>query len=109
MKRHLLSDAEVAYYRKNGYVTPQYRLPADVLANLKHEVEALIDGNANIRSEQLAGAHVKTNADTGVKGNEDLLDYTRHPDLLDIVEQIIGPDIIMWGSQVFSKPAGDGM
>lgn len=55
------------------------------------------------------GAHIKANTDTGVKGNIELLDFTRHPDILDVVEQIIGPDIIMWGSQVFSKPAGDGM
>ncbi|HEX2590016.1 MAG TPA: phytanoyl-CoA dioxygenase family protein [Rhizomicrobium sp.] len=109
MKRHLLSDAEVAHYREHGYVTPQYRLPADVLAGLKGEIESLIDGNKSIRPEQLVGAHVANNKDTGVKGNADLIDFTRHPDILDIVEQVIGPDIIMWGSQVFSKPPGDGM
>jgi hypothetical protein len=109
MKRQLLSQAEVEHYRRDGYVTPQYRLPADVHARLKREVEALIDGNRDVRPEQLAGAHVKSNADTGVKGNTGLLDFTRNEDLLDIVEQIIGPDIVMWGSQVFSKPAHDGM
>ncbi len=77
MKRHLLTDAEVAHYRKDGYVTPNYRLPADVHANLKREIESLIDGNATLRPEQLAGAHIKNNADTGVKGNADLLDFTR--------------------------------
>jgi hypothetical protein len=109
MKRHLLSEAEVEHYRRDGYVTPAYRLPTDVLAALRVEIERLIDGNTAIRSEQLAGAHVKANADTGVVGNTALLDFTRYPDLLDVVEQVIGPDIIMWGSQVFSKPAGDGM
>jgi hypothetical protein len=109
MKRHLLSEAEVAHYKRDGYVTPAYRLPADVLATLRVEIERLIDGNAGIRPEQLAGAHIKANTDTGVVGNTALLDFTRHPDLLDIVEQLIGPDIVMWGSQVFSKPAGDGM
>ncbi len=109
MKRHLLSEAEIAAYKKKGYVTPSYRLPAEVLAKLRTEIERLIDGNAEIRPEQLAGAHIKANKDTGVAGNTDLLDFTRDPDLLDIVGQLIGPDIIMWGSQVFSKPAGDGM
>ncbi len=109
MKRHLLSEAEIESYRRKGYVTPRYRLPGDVLAGLKREIETLIDGNAGIRSEQLAGAHVKKNEDTGVAGNTALLDFTRYPDILDIVEQMIGPDIIMWGSQVFSKPAHDGM
>jgi len=109
MTRKLLSDAEVTHYRMHGYVTPRYRLPDDVIAQLKPAVERLIDNNADLRPEQLAGAHIRENRDTGVKGNVALLDFTRHPDILDIVEQVIGPDIIMWGSQVFSKPAGDGM
>jgi Phytanoyl-CoA dioxygenase (PhyH) len=109
MKRHLLSDAEVRSYRKNGYVTPQYRLPTGALADLRATVEALIDSNADVRPEQLVGAHIKNSKDTGVRGRGELLDFAQHPDLLDIAEQIIGPDLILWGSQVFSKPARDGM
>jgi hypothetical protein len=109
MKRHLLSDAEVSAYRKNGYVTPRYRLPTEMLAELRFAVEALIDGNASVRPEQLVGAHIRNSSDTGVRGRDELLEFSQNPDLLDIVEQIIGPDVILWGSQVFSKPAGDGM
>jgi hypothetical protein len=109
MKRHLLSDAEVTSYRRNGYVTPRYRLPADLLEKLRQDVEALIDGNKDVRPEQLVGAHIKNSKDTGVRGRDELLDFAQHPDLLDIAEQIIGPDLILWGSQVFSKPARDGM
>ncbi|MED5392467.1 MAG: phytanoyl-CoA dioxygenase family protein, partial [Pseudomonadota bacterium] len=29
--------------------------------------------------------------------------------ILDRVEQLIGPDIVLWGCQVFCKPASDGM
>ena len=69
----------------------------------------LIDGNTDVRPEQLVGAHIKSSKDTGVRGRDELLDFAQHPDLLDIAEQIIGPDLILWGSQVFSKPARDGM
>ena len=31
------------------------------------------------------------------------------PEILDLVEQVIGPDIILWGCHVFCKPAGDGL
>lgn len=109
MKRHLLSESEVDHYRVKGYVTPRYRLPEDVLAKLRREVEALIDSNAAIRPEQLVGAHIKSSKDTGVQGRSELLEFASNPDLLDIAEQLIGPDLILWGSQVFSKPAGDGM
>lgn len=109
MGRPLLSATEIEHYKSQGFVTPRYTLPPDVLVRLKASIEAVIDGNAAIRPEQLVGAHIKKSADTGVNGNERLLDFTRQPDILDMVEQLIGPDIIMWGSQVFSKPAGDGM
>ena len=52
---------------------------------------------------------IQKSDDTGVRGQQDLLEIARHPDLLDVAEQIVGPDIIFWGSQVFSKPAGDGL
>ena len=109
MGRPLLSTTEVEHYTAQGFVTPRYTLPSDVLAALRASIEGVIDGNSAIRPEQLVGAHIKKSADTGVTGNEALLDFTRHPDILDMVEQLIGPDIVMWGSQIFSKPAGDGM
>ena len=31
----------------------------------------------------------------------------RHPRVLDAVEDVLGPDILCWGSQFFAKPAGD--
>jgi hypothetical protein len=109
MERQLLSELEVAAYRQNGYVTPSYKLAPALLASLRGSVEALIDANSSVRPEQLVGAHIKNSKDTGVKGRDELVGFAQHPELLDIVEQIIGPDLILWGSQVFSKPAGDGM
>lgn len=108
-RRRLLSDAEVRAYREDGYVTPRYRLPAELLAELRRSVEGLIAENVSIRPEQLVGAHIENSVDTGVKGRPELLEFAQHPDLLDIAEQLIGPDLILWGSQVFSKPPGDGM
>jgi len=105
----LISDAEVAQYRRDGYVTPAFRLPSAALDDLRETIERLMRDNPDIRPEQLVGAHVKQSKDSGVKGSEALFEFTRRSDLLDVVERLIGPDIIMWGSQVFSKPAGDGM
>jgi hypothetical protein len=109
MGRKLLSDAEVEAYHRDGQLTPGHRLPADLVGRMRTHIEALIAGNPDIRPEQLAGAHIPRNADTGVQGVDALLECTRHPVILDMVEQLIGPDLIMWGSQVFSKPTGDGM
>lgn len=37
------------------------------------------------------------------------LGFCARPEILDYVESLIGPDIILWGSQVFCKPAATGM
>jgi hypothetical protein len=107
--RRLLSEGELAAYRRDGQVTPAHRLPDVLMAQLRAAVEGLMADNPDIRPEQLVGAHVARSDDSGVRGRVELLECARHPDLLDMAEQILGPDLIVWGSQVFSKPAGDGM
>ena len=109
MARRLLSEDEVRRYERDGQLTPRHRLPPDLMAQLTAGVEALIAQNPDVRPEQLVGAHVGKSADTGVRGVSDLLACISHPDILDMVEQVMGPDLIVWGSQVFSKPAGDGL
>lgn len=106
--RALLSPAEVAAYVRDGHLTPAHRLPDDLIGTLRAAVAGLIADNPGIRPEGLAGAHVRRNGDTGVRGRAELLACARHPDLLDMVAQLLGPDLIVWGSHVFAKPAGDG-
>ena len=36
------------------------------------------------------------------------LNYTRDSNILDMVAQAIGPDIILWNSSFFAKPAVNG-
>lgn len=106
-----LSEADRRTYDADGYVTPEAPLPERLFARMREGVQRLLDDNPNVRPEQLVGAHVKSGGNTtsGVRGNEILLECAHDPYLLDLVEGVIGPDIIHWGSQVFCKPAGDGM
>ena len=43
-----------------------------------------------------------------MRGSRAFLELAMHPPILDLVEQVLGPDIILWGCHVFCKPAGDG-
>jgi ectoine hydroxylase-related dioxygenase (phytanoyl-CoA dioxygenase family) len=104
-----LSDEEVAAYHRDGQLTPAQRLPQPLFERMSAAIERLIVDNPEVRPEQLVGAHIKASRDSGVRGAAELLDCARDPAILDAVEQLIGPDLIFWGSQVFSKPAGDGM
>ena len=51
----------------------------------------------------------RVNTSEGVAGSKVFLDLARDPMILDVVEQLIGRDICLWGCQVFCKPAGNGM
>jgi ectoine hydroxylase-related dioxygenase (phytanoyl-CoA dioxygenase family) len=107
-----LNPEEVAAYREQGYLIPGFRLPAARVAALRGALDALIRNNPDVRPEKLVSAHVvaaggRKNAE-GVRGSQAFLDLAMDPDILDLVEQVLGPDIILWGCHVFCKPAGDG-
>jgi hypothetical protein len=104
-----LNDAEIARFHEEGLVIPDYRIPDEWLATMRAEVDALIARNPDVRPEQLSGAHNPWGQSARVVGSQTFLDFCRLPEILDMVEQLIGPDIVLWGSQLFCKPAGHGM
>jgi hypothetical protein len=104
-----LSDEEVARFHEDGLVIPDYRLPTDVLSRMRDEVDSLIARNPDVRPEALSGAHNPWGQSAKLIGSQAFLDLCHHPEILDMVEQLIGPDIVLWGSQMFCKPAGRGL
>ena len=104
-----LSADEVARFRDDGLVIPDYRLPDAVLARMQAEVDQLIARNPDVRPEHLSGAHNPWGQSARLVGSQAFLDLCCLPEILDMVEQLIGPDIVLWGSQLFCKPAGHGL
>ena len=104
-----LTSQEVATYHRDGYVVPAFSLSEEKLAGLRQALDAVIADNPDVRPEKLVSVHIEGRNDEGVVGNRSFLDIARDPDILDLVEQIIGPDIILWGCQAFCKPGGDGL
>ena len=107
-----LSDVELRQYAERGYLIPSLRLPAARVDELREALDRLIHDNPGVRPEKLVSAHVVGRGQAanpeGVKGSKAFLDLAMEPQILDRVEQLIGPDIILWGCHVFCKPAGDG-
>lgn len=104
-----LTAAEEGRYRDEGYVVPQYRLSPERLESLGQALEHIIAANPGIRPERLVSCHIAGKNAEGVVGDGRFLDLARDPDILEMVSQAIGPDIILWGCQAFCKPGGDGM
>jgi len=107
-----LTPTEIARYHDQGYLIPSFTLPRARIDRMRDTLDRLIRDNPGVRPEKLVSAHVVGKgggANTeGIKGSQDFLDLAMEPEILDMVEQLIGPDIVLWGCHVFCKPAGDG-
>ena len=103
-----LSSIERTQYQREGYVVPEFRLAAEKVTHLRATLDKLIADNPGVRPEKLVSAHVEGDNGEGVKGSAEFLKLAQDRDIIDLVEAVIGPDIVLWGCHVFCKPGGDG-
>ncbi len=108
-RKALLTEEEIATFERDGLVIPNYRIPEEMLARMRTEVDDLIARHPDVRPETLSGPHNPWGQSAKVLGSWNWLEFCTFSEILDMVEQLIGPDIALWGSQLFCKPAGDGM
>jgi hypothetical protein len=101
-----LSQSELVQYREHGYVVPSWRLPAERVAGLRRSLDDLIRANPGVPPEHLVNVHIEGRTPEGMQGSADFLELAKDPDILDLVEQVIGPDIILWACTIFNKPGG---
>lgn len=103
-----LTQTEIEHYQREGYVIPHDRLSQERVDALRTTLDTLIANNPGVRPEKLVSAHIDGQNDEGVKGSRDFLNLARDPDIVDMVAQVIGDDVILWGCHVFCKPGGTG-
>lgn len=100
---------EVARYRRDGQLTPAWHLTAERLAAMRASLTRLLEARPALRPDFIALPHVPWEGPGGVDIAREFFDYVSDPALLDVVEQIIGPDIVLWASALFCKPATTGL
>lgn len=94
-----LSEHQVEQYRRDGYFFPLAALSGGEIINWRAQLAEL---------ERREGG--KVSARTNRKPHlllPWLNEVIRHPNILDAVEDIIGPNILCWGSGFFAKAAKD--
>lgn len=95
----LLSDAQIAQYHDQGFLAPLDLISATEAGHLHGAFRGLEDASGGDVSQRFRiKAHLPFPW---------LCDLIRHPGLLDVVEDIVGPNILCWGATFFIKKPGD--
>ncbi len=97
----MLSAEQIAHYHDKGYVFPDIRLPEETL-------EAIRTDHSRLLAEHPEHPEFRDNCPALLSYDLGFLNYARNPAILDMVEQLIGPDIALWNMSFFAKPAHDG-
>lgn len=104
----MLSSDELERFKSKGYVVPDYRLPDIMLDQMREAYARLLHDNPSINSDFMLGPHLDNPGTQGVKGSPQWLEFATHPDLMQMAADLIGDDIILWGTTIFGKPAHGG-
>jgi len=94
----MLTPTQLEQYREDGFVVPDYRLPDGTVEAIRADHDRLLASHPefvnycpNVLAFDLA-----------------FLNHARIPAVLDMVEQVLGPDFALWNSSFFAKPAVNG-
>ena len=93
-----LSAAEIARYREDGIIVPKAGLGAATAAELHAKLDAFL------KAQNITDADYVPDI---IERDPTWLRFGVMPEILDAVAQLIGDDIIIWGSALFCK-AGKG-
>lgn len=97
-----LSKAQIEHFNTNGFIAPLPVFGADEMAPIREYFDDLIDtvvsSDDRRNSYSINAYHLVC---------EGLYDLVVEPRILDYVQDILGPNFVAWGSQVFCKLPGD--
>src|SRR5712691_5617574 len=95
-----LSPAQVESYERDGFLSPTAALTREAAADLRPKLEAF--------EEAVGGPLTSDRTDARYRSRTHVLllwvhSLTRHPAILNAVEDLIGPDILVYTSTWFIK------
>ena len=98
-----LSNAQIARYHEDGFVKPIRALSTQQAATIRAEIEALERDHADGAGGHTLGQFFRVNGQVTIPL---LAQIARTPAVLDAVESILGPDLLVWSCELFIKEAG---
>jgi hypothetical protein len=103
---YMLTAQEIATYHREGYVIPQnYRLDDDVLQSLQSALSSVLADNPTILPDRMINTHLNCGAPYKIRGQKAIFELAHDPNILDLAEAVMGPDLILLFTHLFCKPA----
>ena len=95
---NMLNEQQIEKYFEEGYVIPDFQLPEKTIEAIQNQHNALLIKHPEFRDYCPAV----------LQYDDGFVNFCRNEEILDMVEQLIGPDIALWNSSFFAKPAKNG-
>jgi Phytanoyl-CoA dioxygenase (PhyH) len=93
-----LSQDEILHYRTEGLIIPKFRVPEPALLRFEQELSAILPVDAGDTPDFVSHIHALPGLASAV------VRFAQTPEILDVVGQLIGCDIALWGAGLFGKP-----
>lgn len=90
----MLSAEEKSRYQQDGQITASVPLPPETVKALRDKMERFFEARPGVDQDYAANLIDQDNS---------WLEYAMMPEILDVVRELIGDDIIVWGSALFAK------
>jgi ectoine hydroxylase-related dioxygenase (phytanoyl-CoA dioxygenase family) len=96
-----LSPEQIDFYNTNGYIKNLPVFNAEEILEHRRYFDRLLDKQMRDGGDSYSLRRLTRHC-------QPVWDIINHPAILDYVEDLIGPDIVAWGTQYFCKLPGDG-
>lgn len=111
VRSNYLSDEELAYYDREGFVVPERSVPNHLFEKLRAALEQRLEILGDQAPDFIPLPHVP-NTEAGereVEIAQAFFNIATDDFILDNVEPLIGSNIVLWASALFCKPATTGL
>ena len=94
----MLRAGDIEKYREEGYLVPDYRIPGEFLDGISLKVSEFLSEHPEFRD----------NCPALLRHDITFSEFCFVPGILDMVCELIGPDVALWNMSLFGKPAHNG-
>jgi hypothetical protein len=98
-----LTADEVAAYAEQGFLIPRFQMGAKDTTRLRDDVLAVVEAHSDFRTRPVMMSHMPRPEDNFPS----LMPFCLRAEILDMIESLQGPDLMLWSTSVFHRPAGE--